>query len=243
VLWESEDQGEVVWAVSWFPNSKLFIAGIGGEVSKLIVFNDLGRKVTEIENVSTSLYDASVSPDGTKIIAGTGDGHLHIFLVSDGYIIKTYVRGGWGPIKSVAWSPNGSTIAISETSGYLAVYRLEYPETPIATTVYVTITVTTTLTTTKYLTTTRYLTRTYTTTIFKTKTSTTTRTVTTTYLSNVTLTETVTSLVTETYTTSITVTKVKTTAVASEPSLYGIIIAAIILATGVIIAIINLRRG
>src|SRR2546427_7204491 len=50
------------------------------------------------------------SPDGTRLVAGAGDGHLYVWDVQGGRLLQR-LAGHQGAIMSVAWSPDGTRLA------------------------------------------------------------------------------------------------------------------------------------
>ena len=62
-----------------------------------------------LEGHSNSLHSVAYSPDGTKIISGSGDKTIKIWDANTGECLQTF-KGHSGTVSSVAYSPDGTKI-------------------------------------------------------------------------------------------------------------------------------------
>ncbi|KAK2731274.1 hypothetical protein FQN57_003536 [Myotisia sp. PD_48] len=61
------------------------------------------------------VMSVAFSPDGSKIVSGSGDNTVRVWEVATGKLLQT-LEGHSGSVTSVAFSPDGSDNAISTTS-------------------------------------------------------------------------------------------------------------------------------
>jgi hypothetical protein len=62
--------------------------------------------------VPAIVWSVALSPDGTTVAAGGGDGTVHLFDVATGHTTATLLGRRW--VDSMAFSPDGTTVAVAD---------------------------------------------------------------------------------------------------------------------------------
>ncbi|MBQ2385681.1 MAG: hypothetical protein II300_00175 [Bacteroidales bacterium] len=74
-----------------------------------------------LEGDSASVLSVAFSPDGTKIISGSGDKTIKIWDANTGQCLKTF-KGHSGVVTSVAYSPDGTRIISGSEGGSIKIW-------------------------------------------------------------------------------------------------------------------------
>jgi hypothetical protein len=100
-------------SAEWRSTMRLVVVGTDGSPRWRI--DDLPAALAAQEEIAPGLMptDVALSPDATQVLLGLSDGHL-LLATAEGLSVVPG-SGGLGPITDIAWSPDGSGIAILAT--------------------------------------------------------------------------------------------------------------------------------
>ena len=119
-VWDAADGGntytyrghtDVVWTVTWSPDSKYLASGAGTGDKTVQVWDATdGNKLYTFRGHLDDVLAVAWSPDGKRIASGGLDNKVKVWDAPDGGNVYTY-RGHSDVVRAVAWSPDGKRIA------------------------------------------------------------------------------------------------------------------------------------
>ena len=87
----------------------------GGEDGKIHVWNLETGTPTQTIDVDHDIYTLAFSPDTSQLACGSADDVVRIYSLSDGKVMHSFdPKTGSAEFGSVAWSPDGSLLAIAD---------------------------------------------------------------------------------------------------------------------------------
>lgn len=118
-IWRLNPHARIVW-IQWAPNGQVISANIGGLTTYLIDPKD-GSVLRILTGHSARVHDAAFSADGRYIATASADQTLRVWDVSTGNPVSTH-RGLGRPASSVAWLPDGKSLAASDDTGSVQIF-------------------------------------------------------------------------------------------------------------------------
>ncbi len=101
-------------------------AAIGGEFSKVYLYNTKSDYTLKTFNTSSSINDLAYRPDGDRLAAAGSNGDIYIFHTDHQNgtrrLLRT-LREHAGSVRAVAWSPNGSILASGGNDGTVRLWN------------------------------------------------------------------------------------------------------------------------
>jgi WD40 repeat protein len=94
-----------------------FVSSAGTEQSSINLWDVDEERFSQAFPIQSVLTAAELSPDGTRLAAGQGDGHITIWEAETGTQIADQQIADEGGIGSVAFSPDGSRLAAGTGTG------------------------------------------------------------------------------------------------------------------------------
>jgi WD40 repeat protein/transcriptional regulator with XRE-family HTH domain len=109
VIGDRDHPDTLFLGVTWSPDGKLLASAT--LMRGVLVWEVRARSLRWIgRELPIVIRRLAFSRDGTRLVAGTEDGHVYVWAASDGRLLQR-LPGHQGPVLSVAWSPDGSRLA------------------------------------------------------------------------------------------------------------------------------------
>jgi WD40 repeat protein len=111
-----------VRAVATAPNGEIIVTA--GDDSSIRLWSARDGSSLKIMNAihAGPILALAVAPDGKTILTGSSDKSARLIALSDGRVIRT-LTGHRGPVRSVAFSPQGDRLATADAEGGLKVWE------------------------------------------------------------------------------------------------------------------------
>ena len=107
---------DTVTSLAWSPDGKRLCAG--GSDKRARLWNaETGERIAILRGHKDEVRAAAFSPDGEELVTGCDDRSLRFWSGVTGELKETVATQSW--VRSVAWGPEGKSLAWSDSSGNL----------------------------------------------------------------------------------------------------------------------------
>ncbi|CAN0041076.1 unnamed protein product [Ectocarpus sp. 12 AP-2014] len=106
-----EEHDKEIYTIKWSPRpeKKLLLASASFDATVKLWDVHAGKVVSTLQRHQDPVYSVAFSPSGDYLVSGSFAGHLYIWSVKDGTLVKSYQ--GEGDIFEVAWNFREDRIA------------------------------------------------------------------------------------------------------------------------------------
>ncbi|CAM9408411.1 unnamed protein product [Pylaiella littoralis] len=116
-----EEHDKEIYTIKWSPRpeKKLLLASASFDATVKLWDVHAGKVVSTLQRHQDPVYSVAFSPSGDYLVSGSFAGHLYIWSVKDGTLVKSYQ--GEGDIFEVAWNFREDRIAACFSTSMVAV--------------------------------------------------------------------------------------------------------------------------
>ncbi|CAM9429572.1 unnamed protein product [Chrysoparadoxa australica] len=116
-----QEHKKEIYTIKWSPNpeEKLLLASASFDATVKLWDVDVGQVVATLSRHEDPVYSVAFSPNGDYLASGSFAGHLYIWSVKDGTLVKSYQ--GDGDIFEVAWNHRADRIAACFSTSAVAI--------------------------------------------------------------------------------------------------------------------------
>jgi WD40 repeat protein len=117
------DTPSTAQVMEWSPDDTLLALGM--ESTRQVVFLDRDLEHVRTVPVGDHPFDASFSPDGSRLAVGGSGGVVTVLDVSTGSQVHEPVQVSGAPVVDVEWRPDGSTVVASGIEDFASMYDVD----------------------------------------------------------------------------------------------------------------------
>jgi WD40 repeat protein len=96
----------------------------GSDDNAVKIWTPAGQEILNVAGITNHIESVAVSPDGLLLAAGSYDGSVYIWKISDGMRLKT-LKESQSPIWSVSFSPNNAILAAASLDGWVHTWNTD----------------------------------------------------------------------------------------------------------------------
>jgi serine/threonine-protein kinase len=117
--------GAPIYAMAWRNDSKLLFLGTYGESIHAL---DLGNSRHYGRNSSIRVTAVAVSPDQSTLAFAAASGEVYFANLANNWAIISRIPSKYGAALSLAWSPDGSMVAVGYADKYAVIYDTAFKQ-------------------------------------------------------------------------------------------------------------------